>query len=457
MTKAKQFKKESEETAFDLEHREKINFNISKYDNAVNNGLSDYKDIDIAKNAASIIKQHVVDHLADYLELFEKNFEANGGEVIWASDAKEACEQVANILKTNSIKMLVKSKSMVTEEIELNEHLEKEGIESIETDLGEFIVQVAGEKPYHIVTPAMHKSKEDVAILFNKHFKTDINLKAEELTLFARKFLREKYIQAGAGITGANFIIAKEGAIALTENEGNGLMSTAFPKIHIAIIGLEKIIPAVKDLNLFWPILSHHGTGQKTTVYNTIFYGPKKESEIDGPEKMYVVLLDNGRTNLHQLNDQQQALKCIKCGACLNSCPVYKNIGGYTYNTVYSGPIGSVITPHLNNLKNYKHLSYASSLCGKCTEVCPVKIDLHKLLLYNRRDAVINGYTPYVEKLSMKAYKTLSLNRNLFDIGNYKMRNFFAQKALSKSWGPRRKLLDLKKSFASQRVNQSKK
>jgi L-lactate dehydrogenase complex protein LldF len=457
MNKASQFKSDSEKIAFDIEHRKKIKFNISKYDNAVRNGLENYQNLEKAKQLTSEIKQHVVRNLAEYLVLFEKEFKKNGGQVIWAKTAKEANKKIADVLKKHKIELLVKSKSMVTEEIELNDYLEKEGIESIETDLGEFIVQVAGEKPYHIVTPAMHKSKEDVATLFHKEFKTPLNSKPEELTLFAREFLRKKYITAGAGITGANFLIAKEGAVALTENEGNGLMSTAFPKVHIAVTGIEKILPSIDHLNLYWPVLAQHGTGQKTSVYNTLFFGPKKHLEKNGPEHMYVVLLDNGRTNLYQQKEQQEALKCIKCGACLNYCPVYKNIGGYTYNTVYSGPIGSVITPHLDNFKEYNHLSFASSLCGKCTTVCPVKIDLHKLLLLNRRDAVINGFSPPIERATIYGYQQFSLNRKLFDFGHKKLRTFINLKIIGKFWGSRRNFPNMQISFARQFKEKSKK
>lgn len=448
MNKAKLFSKESERVAFDRNHRNIINFNIAKYNNAVEKGNKNYLDIEKAKDKVSSIKQNVVDNLGSYLVGFEKNFEKNGGQVLWAKDANEAISQIVEILKKHNIEMLVKSKSMVTEEIEINDALEKENIESIETDLGEFIVQVAGEKPYHIVTPAMHKSKEDVAQLFNKLYKTPIDSTPEEMTGFVRKLLREKFTTAGAGISGANFLISDIGGVALTENEGNGLMSTSFPKVHIAITGIEKIIPSIEQMGLIWPLLSQHGTGQLITVYNSIFTGPKKNNEIDGPEHMYVILLDNGRTNLYNKPDQKEALKCIRCGACLNACPVYKNIGGYTYNTVYSGSIGAVISPHLNSFGDYKHLSFASSLCGKCTEVCPAKIDLHKLLLINRRDAVQNGYSANTEKAIMKGYQLLSKKRFLFDFGNHKLRNFFAQIFVDMMWGPRRKLPKLKKSFA---------
>src|SRR6476659_7549916 len=294
---------------------------------------------------------------------------------------------------------------MVTEEIHLNEFLEKNNITSVETDLGEYIQQLDNEPPYHIVTPAMHKSKEDVAKLFAEKLGTDPALTPEQLTLVARQVLRDKYMQAEIGITGANFIIADVRAIAVTENEGNARLSCAMPKTHIVVAAIEKVIPSLNDLALFWPLLATFGTGQKITVYNTLISGPRQPGEPDGPEEMYVILLDNGRTNLLANEKAREALYCIRCGACLNACPVYKNIGGHSYETTYSGPIGSVITPHLRDMGEWKHLSYASSLCGNCTEVCAVKINLHELLLENRHEAVVGGKVSWQEKVAWKMWK----------------------------------------------------
>jgi len=334
----------------------------------------------------------------------------------------------------------VKSKSMISEEIELNDALEKSGIESVETDLGEYIVQLAGEKPYHIVTPAMHKSKEDIAALFHEKFGISENSTPEEITRFVRQKLRKKFVEAGAGITGANFLIADTGSIALTENEGNGMMTFSFPKIHIVIAGIERIIPSFRDLQLFWPLLASHGTGQHITVYNSIVSGPGQSGEIDGPTEMYVILLDNERTELLKHNQQRRALSCIKCGACLNACPVYKNIGGYTYNTTYSGPIGSVITPQMRGMKEFKHLSFASSLCGKCTEVCPVKINLHELLLYNRYESVKDNYVTSMEKFVQRMAKKGLSNRWMMDLGGGKLKNMLMRMTMKKAWGTRRTL-----------------
>jgi L-lactate dehydrogenase complex protein LldF len=330
---------------------------------------------------------------------------------------------------------------MVTEEIHLNNYLESVGIESVETDLGEYIQQMDGEAPYHIVTPAMHKSKEDVAKLFNEKLGTDINLTPEQLTLVARKNLREKYVQAEVGVTGANFIISDVGAIAVTENEGNARLSVAWPKTHIVIVGIEKVIPSIDDLGLFWPLLATYGTGQQVTVYNSIISGPRQAGETDGPEDMYVILLDNGRTDLLANAKSREALYCIRCGSCLNACPIYKNIGGHAYDTTYSGPIGSVITPHLRGMHDYKHLSYASSLCGNCTEVCPVKINLHELLLENRKEAVELGEASFAEKFAWKVWKQTSMNRKLMNQGNAPIKNWVINK-MFKGWSGQRAPLE---------------
>jgi L-lactate dehydrogenase complex protein LldF len=287
----------------------------------------------------------------------------------------------------------------------------------------------------------MHKSKEDVAKLFNEKLGTDINLTPEQLTLVARKNLREKYVQAEVGVTGANFIISDVGAIAVTENEGNARLSVAWPKTHIVIVGIEKVIPSIDDLGLFWPLLATYGTGQQVTVYNSIISGPRQAGETDGPEDMYVILLDNGRTDLLANAKSREALYCIRCGSCLNACPIYKNIGGHAYDTTYSGPIGSVITPHLRGMHDYKHLSYASSLCGNCTEVCPVKINLHELLLENRKEAVELGEASFAEKFAWKVWKQTSMNRKLMNQGNAPIKNWVINK-MFKGWSGQRAPLE---------------
>jgi L-lactate dehydrogenase complex protein LldF len=451
MNTAEEFVEKAEEKVFDLSHRKTINHNIGKYDAAVERGLLKFENLEQSKKKAHVIKWRVMENLDKFLPEFEANFQKRGGKVIWANDVEEAQREILNIIQKNGGKTVIKSKSMTTEEIHLNEFLESNQIESLESDLGEYIVQLLGQPPYHIVTPAMHLTKEEIAKLFHNHFGTPLDATPQQLTQKARELLRDKYLKADIGISGGNFLIADTGSIALTENEGNARLCTTFPKIHIAIVGIEKIIPSMADLDLFWPLLASHGTGQNLTVYNTILSGPRQADETDGPEEMYVILLDNGRTNLLAQKDQRQGLYCIRCGACLNACPVYKNIGGHTYNTTYSGPIGSLITPHMQGMKEFKHLSYASSLCGKCSEVCPVKIDIQKMLLLNRRDATALHDNTKTEDFGWKVWKVGMAKRSRMDLVGGKIKNFFLKNLFHKIWGKYRARPEIAdQSFAKQ-------
>jgi L-lactate dehydrogenase complex protein LldF len=447
---AAQFKAKSITKASDRDHRRTINFNIGKYNAVVPLGKEQFSELELARERAKNIKWRAIETLDQQLEMFEAAITNRGAKVIWAEDAKEALEEIGKICAEKNCKILVKSKSMVTEEIHLNDYLGKKEIQSIETDLGEYIQQLDGEPPYHIVTPAMHKSKEDIAKLFAEKLGTAPNLTPEQLTLVARDILREKYREAEVGVTGANFIIADIGAIAVTENEGNGRLSCSMPKTHIVIVGIEKVIPSMTDLALFWPLLATFGTGQRITSYNTIVTGPRQPGETDGPEEMYVILLDNGRTNILANEKQRESLYCIRCGACLNACPVYKNIGGHTYAATYSGPIGSVITPHLKGMNDWKHLSYASSLCGNCTQVCAVKINLHELLLENRHEAVEEGATDFSEKMAWKMWKQAMLKRSWMNMSSGSTKSWFINK-VAKAWTQHRGKLEFpKKSFNQQ-------
>lgn len=451
MTKSEQFLNEIETKAFDKGHRKTIRFNIGQYDKKVKQGKDQYSNLELAKTRASFIKGKVIENLDKYLIEFESNFIKRGGKVIWAQDGEEAVSEILSILQRVNAKTVVKGKSMVTEEIHLNAALEKNSIESVETDLGEYIVQLRNEPPYHIVTPAMHLSKEDVAKTFNEKQGTPLDWNPTQITHHVRKLLREKFEMAEAGITGANFLVADIGAVSISENEANGFMSMAFPKVHIVVAGIEKLIPSVNDLDLFWSLLSTHGTGQNLTVYNHLINGPRTSNEATGPEEMYVVLLDNGRTNVLEQKEQRRALECIRCGACLNGCPIYQNVGGHTYDSVYSGPIGSVITPHMKGFEEYKHLSFASSLCGRCSEVCPVKIDLHNLLLENRHYAVENGKASKTENVSWFFWKTAMLSRSKMDKGGAKLKNFMLKQFFKKAWGDRRELPEVaEKSYNQQ-------
>ena len=443
------FLEKSSLKAADLEHRRKINFNIGRYNAAVPAGKEQFENVHLARERAKNIKWRAIETLDQQLEEFELNFSKRGGKVLWAETAQQAIDEIVKICQEKNCKTLVKSKSMVTEEIHLNAAMEAQGIESIETDLGEYIQQLDGEAPYHIVTPAMHKSKEDVAKLFAEKLGTDPNLTPQQLTLVARDILRKKYVQAEVGVTGANFIISDIGGVAVTENEGNARLSCAFPKTHIVIVGIEKMIPSLTDLALFWPLLSTFGTGQKITVYNSIISGPRQPNEADGPEEMYVILLDNGRTDILKNPKQRESLYCIRCGACLNACPIYKNIGGHAYGATYSGPIGSIITPHLQGMADFKHLSFASSLCGNCTEVCAVKINLHELLLDNRSQSVEEGHTSIAERTAWKLWKIASLKRGMMNLGSGALKNKVVN-GLFKDWTKHRSDLN----FSQKTFNQ---
>ncbi len=419
--------------ASDLEHKRKVAFNIQKYNDSVVKGKQQFAQLESARQKAKNIKWKVIERLDKYLEEFEQRFTANGGRVIWAENAEEAQQAILQICKEKNTRQVVKAKSMVTEEIHLNDFLAKNGIESVETDLGEYIQQLDGEPPYHIVTPAMHKSKEDVAKVFYDKLGTEPNLTPPEITKIARENLRQKYVSAEVGVTGGNFLLADIGAVCVTENEGNARLCSTFPPTLISVVGIEKLLPSVGDLHLFWPLLATYGTGQQLTVYNSILSGPRKANETDGPTEMYVILLDNGRTNLLR-REVRESMYCIRCGSCLNACPVYKNIGGHAYGATYSGPIGSVITPHMSGLEEYKHLSYASSLCGNCTEVCPLKINIHGMLLENRAIMVDMRLNDNMENFSWTLWKRAMLSRRLLNMAGAGIKDKVVNKVFKDSW-----------------------
>jgi L-lactate dehydrogenase complex protein LldF len=431
------FLAKSEVKASDMEHKRKVAFNIQKYNDSVIKGKQQFANLDLARKKAKNTKWKTIESLDTYLEKFEKNFTAHGGKIIWAETAEEALQEILQICREKNTRQVVKAKSMVTEEIHLNEFLAQNGIDSVETDLGEYIQQLDGEPPYHIVTPAMHKSKEDVAKVFHEKLGTAPHLTPPEITKIARHNLREKYITAEVGITGGNFLIADIGAVCVTENEGNARLCTTFPKTQISIVGIEKVLPSINDLQLFWPLLATYGTGQSLTVYNTIFTGPRKADETDGPDEMYVILLDNGRTNLLR-KEVRESMYCIRCGSCLNACPVYKNIGGHAYGATYSGPIGAVITPHLKGMEQYKHLSFASSLCGNCTEVCPVKINIHEMLLENRsisEELHLNGIR---ENTAWRLWRDAMMSRTIMNLAGPALKGKIINKLFENSWGKHR-------------------
>ena len=345
--------------------------------------LPEYQEL---RDQASRVKQHTLDHLDHYLETVEARVQERGGHVVWCADAEAAVEAVVAIAREHDVKLAVKSKSMLSEEIHLNDALEENGIETVETDLGEYIQQLARERPYHIVAPALHKTRGDVADLFVDKLGVERTEEPEELTQIARRILREKFLNADMGISGANFVVAESGAVVLVENEGNIRMTTSVPRVHVAVAGIEKLIPRAADLAVFLKLLGRSGSGQPITSYTSFLSGPRREGEINGPDEFYLLLIDNGRTRVLADEEKRETLHCIRCGACSNVCPVYRRIGGHTYPGTYSGPIGAILTPQFAGLGHEPALPFASSLCGACGEVCPVKIDIPRMLLALRRD-----------------------------------------------------------------------
>ncbi len=375
--------------------------------------LPEYQELRAQANA---LKQHTIDHLDYYLEQFERNVEARGGRVVFCRDSAEVADFVLSLAKQRGARLIVKSKSMTTEEIDLNERLEHHGLESVETDLGEYLLQLAHERPYHIVAPALHKTRYDVAEILTKRLNAPHDTVPEKQTKLARAVLREKFLAADIGISGANFLVADSGAVVLVENEGNARLTTTAPKIHIAVAGIEKVIPRAQDLAVFLKLLARSATGQLLSVYTSFLSGPRRPGEIDGPDEFYVLLLDNGRTRLLPDRERRQSLYCIRCGACLNACPVYRKIGGHSFPWVYSGPIGAILTPQFMGIAKAPELPFASSLCGACAEVCPVKIDIPQVLLDLRSEAHRRGTYQRVEKLAFGVFAWLACHPRAYGI-----------------------------------------
>ncbi|WP_027416964.1 LutB/LldF family L-lactate oxidation iron-sulfur protein [Aneurinibacillus terranovensis] len=386
--------------------RNAVKFTTEKLRFGKKNASSELGNWEEWRERARAIRLHTIANLDYYLSEFVKNARAKGTHVHFAATAQEAVEITMKIMAAKEAKSVVKSKSMVSEELHINHALEEEGIETIETDLGEYIIQLAGETPSHIIIPAIHKNKQQVADLFSEAGGETLPPDTKVLAGFARAKLREKFLQADVGMTGCNFAIAETGSMVLFSNEGNARMVSTVPKTQITYMGMERIIPSLDDLEVMATMLPRSATGQKLTVYMSAITGPRRTEDADGPEEMHIIIIDNGRSQ--QLGDPefQEVLNCIRCGACLNACPVYRHVGGHAYGWVYSGPIGAVLTPRLNqDMEKWGEVAYASSLCGACYEACPVKIPLHDMLVYIRRQKVEQGYTPAAEKMAFKGFK----------------------------------------------------
>jgi L-lactate dehydrogenase complex protein LldF len=365
--------------------------------------LAEVPDVEAMRDHFKAVRSATLARLADHLETFERNATAAGAQVHWAADGAEARQIVLDIAQRHGVKLVTKSKSMATEEIHLNQALAEAGIEPVETDLGEWIIQLAGDPPFHIIVPAIHKTRHQVAEMFTKE--TGEALSADDIpgmTAAARRVLREKFLAAGLGISGGNLLVAESGSVVLVTNEGNGRLVTSAPPVHIAVVGIEKMAPTWGDVAPWLALLARSSTGQPLTIYTNVITGPARPGDADGPQEVHIVLLDNGRSR--QVGTKyEEVLQCIRCGACLNGCPVYREAGGHAYGSPYSGPIGAVISPLLFGLEEYAALPHASSLCGECKVVCPVRIDLPRMLLELRADEVERRLLPWWESLAERA------------------------------------------------------
>ena len=378
--------------------------------------LATLPDADAVRDRARAMRRRTIAQLDRYLIELSDQVEAAGGVVHWAPDAAAAQRIITGIAQANQVRTIIKSKSMVTEEIHLNAALEAAGLQVIETDLGEYIAQLAEEPPSHIIAPVLHKTRQEIGRLFQQKLGVDYVDDPAALAAIARRVLRQAFLSADMGISGVNFAVASTGTLTLVTNEGNGRMCTSLPRIHVAVMGIERIVPTPDDLALVLQILARSATGQKLSVYTSLLTGPRRAADPDGPEQLHLVLVDNGRSSILQ-SDLAEILTCIRCGACLNVCPVYRSIGGHAYGSTYPGPVGSVLTPLLAGMDEFGELAHASSLCGACREVCPVRIDLPGLLLKLRQDTVQAGHPPLWLRLGLQAYALAVTHPWLYRLG----------------------------------------
>lgn len=413
-----------EEALHDRQLQTALNISTARFTAGRKNALAALPEAEALRDHARRIRAHTIAHLDRYLAQFADAVEQAGGQIHWAETAEEANQVVADLARSRGVKTAVKSKSMVSEELHLNAALEADGIRVIETDLGEYIAQLAGEKPSHIIAPVIHKTRQDVADLFRRELQaTDDDLAdVPHMTALARRVLRSAFLQADMGVSGVNFAVAETGSICLVTNEGNGRLTTTTPPIHVALMGMERLVPTVEDLGVMLQILARSATGQKTSVYTNIITGPRRPAtdgpgEPDGPDELHIVIIDNGRSRILG-SELAEILCCIRCGACLNACPVYQQIGGHAYNSVYQGPVGSVVTPGLFGIAPWSELPHASTLCGACREVCPVRIDIPRMLLTLREEATQAGLYPGWLKHSLGLYRRAATQPALYRWGS---------------------------------------
>jgi L-lactate dehydrogenase complex protein LldF len=434
-------KKRTELALADQFLRKAVAYTTDKLKSGKLAAMEEFGDWEQWRERGKAIRTHTVSNLDYYLTQFSDNVSKSGGHVHFCTTGQEAVQVFMRIAEAKRAKLVAKGKSMVSEEIHLNHHLEDAGIEAIETDLGEYILQLAKETPSHLIIPAIHKNKQQIADLFieesGQHFEPETKI----LAGYAKKKLRNYFLEADIGLTGCNFGIAESGSITLVSNEGNARMVSTLPKTHVVIMGMERLVPTFADVEVMLNLLARSATGQKLTTYTSFITGPKQKGDLDGPEELHVIILDNGRSS--QLGDPifQEVLNCIRCAACLNVCPVYRHVGGHTYGSVYSGPIGAVLTPLLQqDMKEAGQLAYASSLCGACYEACPVKIPLHDMLVHLRHRKVKMKLTPLLERIAFKSFQMAFGNITVYKIATksayYLQKPFIRNGSIEKGPGP---------------------
>lgn len=440
MESEKTYIKDSIISTADKERQLILDDNISRYNRAVQQSVSQFSNLELARRRAGYIRYKAINGLEKYLIEFEANFERNGGKVIWAQDSAEAVKEILNILRKNKVNLISKTRSLICDEINLVEKLKEEDIECMDINPGDFILKQFDEKPRHLSSVLIHKSYHEITSILEKKFKVSFKHNPIEILEFVRKNLRVKIETSTASITGANYLIADTGSICISENSGEAVINNSFPKLQIVIAGIDKIIPSLMNLDAFVPLYATYSSGERINTFNTIISGPRQDSEKDGPFEMFVVLIDNGRSEVLAQKFQRRALGCIDCGACQNVCPVNRKTFGISEGNSYSGPIGSIITPWMKGLEENIHLSYSSTLCGSCTAVCPVDINLHELLINNRSDSIKKKNYSFTEGLTMSTWHQVLKNRKWMDWGKPKWKNMILKKLYSNRWGSERKM-----------------
>ena len=451
MNEPKTIFKQGCEVAFDEEHWQKINYSTGCYEQSFAKGKENYRNLDLEKQRAYTLRNKSLLNLEKLLVDFETHFTENGGKVLWARNADDALTMIFDLICKEKANAITRSNSTVLDEIELNGFLERKNIHIVETEIGRFVLHTAKQKSYHPLSPSIHLSKEENNAILTEHFKLKADSSVKQMVNFVRHEVGIESKDASICITGANFLLSESGGVVLTENEGNILKSTSSARIHIVVAGIAKVIPNIDDLSVLLPLLSLHASGQSMAACNTITFGPARTG--NGPEQMYVILLDNNRSSLLSHEKQRKVMSCIHCGACVSVCPVYKNIGGYSYGTKHIGPVGTVMTPLMEGLEEYNHLNAACSLCGKCVEICPVKIPLDNLIIENRHLAITektgnSRYDALVKAMiwhckSRKKMdgplflKKLELKRFLGPIFGDRPMPEFASKSFSQQWRER--------------------